>query len=521
MSQGTKRNVTNVVASLLGYAVPLLVNFASTPYLIKSLGEDAFGIQVLVNVVIGYLALMDLGIGLPLIKYLAEDKAKGDMKSASELLGTTLVLYIGLGLAGMLVAMVASDYLANNFFSIPEHFRGEAKIVFQLAAAGFFATLLMGWGRSVAMGLQRYEVAYAISALSSVLGVGVGLYLIHAGFGVVGYVSSKVFFLFIAGLAYYVIYKVFLPEYNIAFRFNRSVMVRIRSYLTYGIIHRGVSGFTSSIDKTFLGIWVGAASVGVYSVPYMITNSVNYLVAAMLGYNFPSSSALHSTGEHEKLRKSVVNVSRYLVMLSCVIYLPLFLLGQSFLTLWIGEEFAIKTIFTFDILLLASFITLIFTAVMNSTMMGIGRVDVFTYYMIIKMIVFVMWCFFLIPSAGIEGAALSVLITCLVDVIYFGVVILRYLQIQFTYLFFKSYFKPLSLLLILCLVNMLFEKSIDSWLLLLSLFFVITAILVLLFLLFGVIHKKERDGMKKLLLLFFKKNILRFKGNAQGRNIDD
>ncbi|MDQ7001098.1 MAG: oligosaccharide flippase family protein, partial [Ghiorsea sp.] len=198
MSQGTKRNVTNVIASLLGYAVPLLVNFASTPYLMRSLGEDAFGIQVLVNVVIGYLALMDLGIGLPLIKYLAEDKAKGDMKSASELLSTTLVLYIGLGLAGMLVAMVASDYLANNFFSIPDHFRDESKTVFQLAAVGFFATLLMGWGRSVAMGLQRYEVAYAISALSSVLGVGVGLYLIHTGFGVVGYVFSKVLFLFVA-----------------------------------------------------------------------------------------------------------------------------------------------------------------------------------------------------------------------------------------------------------------------------------------------------------------------------------
>jgi len=430
MSQGTKRNVTNVIASLLGYAVPLLVNFASTPYLMQSLGEDAFGIQVLVNVVIGYLALMDLGIGLPLIKYLAEDKAKGDIKSASELLSTTLVLYIGLGLAGMLVAMVASNYLANDFFSIPQHFRDEAKIVFQLAAAGFFASLLMGWGRSVAMGLQRYEVAYAISALSSVLGVGVGLYLIYSGFGVVGYVASKVGFLFVAALAYYVIYKIFLPEYNISFRFNLSAMVRIRGYLTYGIIHRGVNGIAGSIDKTLLGMWIGTTSVGLYSLPYMLTNSLNYALCHMLSFTFPAASELYSTGKYDRLRELFISSTRLLVVASTLVFVPLLVLGDSLLRLWLGVETEIKVLTTFYLLAFAELIQVILTALITSIMLGIGRVDQYTLYSIIRLCVLSFLCVLLIPKFGYEGAALGMLITSIVDLVYFLMVLKIHLKIK-------------------------------------------------------------------------------------------
>jgi len=500
VSQSRKRNVTNVVASLLGYAVPLLVNFASTPYLMKSLGEDAFGIQVLVNVVIGYLALMDLGIGLPLIKYLAEDKAKGDIQSASELLSTTLVLYIGLGLVGMLVTMAFSDYLASSFFAIPDHFRDESKTVFQLAAAGFFASLIMGWGRSVAMGLQRYEVAYAISALSSVLGVGVGLYLIYTGFGVVGYVSSKVFFLFAAGLAYYTIYKVFLPKYNISFRFNRSAMLRIRSYLTYGIIHRGVTGFAGSIDKTLLGIWVGTASVGLYSLPYMLTSAVSYALHYTLSFVFPASSELHSTGQHERLRELFVNSTRFLVAESCMVFLPFFLLGDVFLNLWVGNEVAEKIIPVFYLLSLAVFIQVVLTSLIDCVMIGIGRIEQYTGYTVVRLMLFALLCTLFISKYDMMGAAEAMLLTGIVDIIYFVWVMKKHLMISIVSLLISAYLRPIFISMIVGLLLYQLHYMIESWAALLLALFCIELVTCILFYFCEVLTKEEKKILRNILV---------------------
>ncbi|HEC27021.1 MAG TPA: hypothetical protein ENI67_06400 [Gammaproteobacteria bacterium] len=493
MSQVGKRNVTNVAASLLGYAVPLVVNFVSIPYLMKSLGEDAFGIQVLVNVVIGYLALMDMGIGLPLIKYLAEDKAKGDMKSASELLSTTLVLYLGLGIFGMLVAFAVSDYLAESFFSIPNHLVNEAEHVFQLAAAGFFATLLMGWGRSVAMGLQRYEVAYSISALSSVLGVGVGLYLIYAGFGVVGYVFSKVLFLFIAALVYFFIYRVFIPEYKIKLRFNKISIVRIKSYLAYGIVHRGVSGLAGSIDKTLLGMWVSVASVGLYSLPFMLTNAINYTLSFMLSFIFPASSELYVTGQHDRLRGLFLNSSRFLVAATCMIFLPFFLMGGAFLTLWLGGAIEGKVLVAFYLLALASFIQVLLTSLTNCVMLGIGRVDQFTIYTVIRLIAFTFLCALLIPMFDIVGAAWAVLLVCMVDAIYFVLVVKEHLKINIFTLFVSAYLRPLLISLCLGLLLFPFHSIVSSWLDLSLTTVVIEVAVMILYYYFNVFRDSEKE----------------------------
>ena len=499
MSNEKNRNAINVIASILGYAVPLLVNLIATPFLLHSLGNDAFGIQVLVNVVIGYLAIMDMGIGLPLIKYLAEDRAKGDMKSASDLLSTTLVLYLVLGIFGMFVAFGISGYLAEHLFSIPNHLINKAKLVFQLAAVGFFATLLMGWGRSVAMGLQRYEVAYAISALSSVLGVGIGLYLVYAGFGVVGYVFSKVLFLFIASFVYFVIYRIFIPEYKITLHFDKASIIRIRSYLVYGIIHRGVSGLAGSIDKTLLGILVSTASVGLYSLPYMLANAVNYALSFMLSFIFPASSELYATGQYDRLRELFINSSRFLAAVSCMVFVPLFLLGKTFLFLWLGHETGEKVLTTFYLLTLAAFFQVLLTSLTNCVMVGIGRVDRFTMYTIIRVVVLSVLCILLIPMFNYEGAAWAVLITCVVDVAYFILFLKKYLEVGVASLLITAYMRPLFLGGGLGVMLLPFHYLISSWFDILVLAVVIEVTLISLYYHFNVLRESEKELIRSTL----------------------
>ena len=73
-----QRSSVNMLAGMAGYAVPMLVNLIATPFLLRGLGEAAFGLQSLVAVIIGYLTIMDMGLAWPIIKFLAEDHARKD-----------------------------------------------------------------------------------------------------------------------------------------------------------------------------------------------------------------------------------------------------------------------------------------------------------------------------------------------------------------------------------------------------------------------------------------------------------
>jgi len=502
LSHKKAKNSVNIVASLLGYAVPLLVNFASTPYLVRSLGEDAFGVQVLVNVVIGYLALMDLGIGLPLIKYLAEDRAKGDTKAEAELLSTTLVLYIVLGVLGMLVAFSLSSYLAEHFFTIPESLQDTSTTVFQLAGAGFFATLLMGWGRSVAMGLQRYDIAYAISALSSVLGVGVGVLAVYSGYGLEGYVFSKVLFLFAAAIIYFVTFYFYMSSIKISLRPTKEAFSRIRSYLVYGIVHRGITGLAGSIDKTLLGILISSASVGLYSLPYMITNSISYALSFTLSFVFPASSELYATGQYEQLKSLFVNSSRFLVALSCMTFAPLFLFGDMFLYLWIGPEITEKVLPTFYVLAIAAFIKVTLTSLINNVMMGIGRVDQFTVYTVIRVFVFTFFCAVLIPYFGFDGAALGVLLACMVDFFYFLWALKVHLKLNYSNVLSISFVRPIFIVITVGVLFFPFSHPEPSWLNMLILTLVVEFVVVILYYKLNVFREREKELIRNIFVRF-------------------
>jgi O-antigen/teichoic acid export membrane protein len=55
----------NVVYNFLSQVWFLVLPLATSPYIVRHLGVDAFGVLSLASAVIGYLAVLDLGMGTP------------------------------------------------------------------------------------------------------------------------------------------------------------------------------------------------------------------------------------------------------------------------------------------------------------------------------------------------------------------------------------------------------------------------------------------------------------------------
>jgi len=226
-----QRSTLNMIAGTAGYLVPILISFVTTPLLLRTLGEAAFGLQNLAGVVIGYITVMEMGMDLPIIKYLAEFRARGYEESENHLLTNTLQLYGAIGLFGMLVIILGANFLATQAFSIPGYLTEQAILVFILTGVGFLGSIFALWGRSVMIGFQRLDISNSVTVVASLLGVTLGLGAVYAGYSVAGYVFFRVLAQLISGAVYFPFIIHLSPKFRWKWGFDKQILKKIGHYI--------------------------------------------------------------------------------------------------------------------------------------------------------------------------------------------------------------------------------------------------------------------------------------------------
>src|SRR5712675_3419421 len=85
----------NVLWSWFGVAFNIFIGFVLSPYVIRKLGPEGYGIWALLFSVIGYYGLLDFGFKSALIRYTALYRARGEFERINELINTILFYYTG------------------------------------------------------------------------------------------------------------------------------------------------------------------------------------------------------------------------------------------------------------------------------------------------------------------------------------------------------------------------------------------------------------------------------------------
>jgi O-antigen/teichoic acid export membrane protein len=441
----------------------MVINLIATPILLKTLGEAAYGIQSFVNVIIGYLTVMEMGLDVGIIKFVAEDRATGNTVASNRLLSTTLQLYALIGLLGMLTIIFFADFFAQYVFKVPEELVGQATHVFQLAGIGFFGSIGMTWGRAVTQGMQRFDISYSVLIINQMFGLGLGLGAVYLGYGVVGYVLMRVIILCLSGATFWILAMYLLPGFQLSWGLDRKALSRIKGYVGYGMLNRTLGSLVGKLDQTLIGIWIGVAAAGIYSVPFMISNSFAYMISYMVGFVFPMASEFQSLGQMDRFVDIFIRTSRFVAALANMIFIPLLVIGDIFFVLWLGDDFAGKTADVFRLLVLSSYLGVLSVSLTNNVVVGTGHIREFTIYNCIRATSLGLGCVLLIRPLGIEGAALSVLLSNIVNVIYLVIVLKRYLQISLVFLFRMAYLKPIMLGFVLAGLSYLLRPLAGTW----------------------------------------------------------
>ncbi|MHB0875279.1 MAG: oligosaccharide flippase family protein [Anaerolineae bacterium] len=493
-----QRATVNMLAGGAGYLIPMVIAVFSTPLLLKGLGDSGYGLQNLAGVVMGYLGVMDMNLDIAVVKFLAEYHARGDHPGESRLLSSSLQVYTVVGLLGMGLVAVSARLLATTVFDIPRDSIDAATVVFSLAGLGFLVSAVQMWGKAVINGMQRFDLSNSVSIAAGVIGVVSGLAAVFAGLGVVGYVSVRLVVSAVAaGVSVLLTWRV-LPGWQFRWGIDTSIVRSIWGYTGYGVLLRVAGIASASLDRTLIGVWLGVAAVGVYSLPLLVVSSVSTLISSMLSFTFPLASELHSSGRMDELRDVFVRASRFIAAIAVPVFVPLIVLGDSILSQWVGPGIAQQAAPVLRVLSMAALVTSLAVVLTNNLVVGSGRIRVYTQYTLLRAGVVAVACLAMIRRFGMVGAAWGTLIANAVEVAFFVYCARRYLQVSPSAIMRKAYLRPLMLGCVMAALLYLGRPLAEAWwalVLLVGLAEVLYAVLAFLTGVFGDTEKRALLGL--------------------------
>ncbi|MEZ0089003.1 polysaccharide biosynthesis C-terminal domain-containing protein [Streptacidiphilus sp. EB129] len=166
--------------SAIAQAAPLVVNVALTPYLIRHLGLDRFGVWSLILVLLFTLTSLDGGVSASLARFYAFHQAHGDRAGTGRLVVGSLALFAALGLllSGLCVLLAPSAFLLH----ISPQLRGETVEVLRFLGPLVTLALVTNSATSLLQANARFRGLAGVTLCScAVYAAGVVLVIGHGG----------------------------------------------------------------------------------------------------------------------------------------------------------------------------------------------------------------------------------------------------------------------------------------------------------------------------------------------------
>lgn len=181
-----KRKLTiNALSNGVAFFVTIAVTFFVQPFLVHSLGDESFGVWLLVSSIIGYMALGDLGIGAAVLRYVSRFDGLQDKDGINRVVSTSLAIF---GVIGLLL-MGATFVLAvvwTRPLGVEEHLARDTRWLLVLLGSQFAIHLPCSVYARLLEGLGHYPSRNAIKIAGVLARNALFVGVILAGGGLVG-----------------------------------------------------------------------------------------------------------------------------------------------------------------------------------------------------------------------------------------------------------------------------------------------------------------------------------------------
>ena len=397
----------NSILNLASEAWTFAVVFVTLPLVVAKMGNDAFGIFSLAWIILGYMAILDIGVSRAATKFIPECLAKGEENAVGALSRAAIATNLVLGIAGGLLLFVLAPALSGSLFKVPPALRQDALTAFRALAVGIPALLLQAALRAILSAYQRFGWINLLNSFATTLQWVLACVLAAAGFHVGTVVVTAVAVRVVATIAYAL---VIVSAHGNLFRVQLVPVREVGRLLRYGgwvNVSQLISPLLVYLDRILVASLLSVGAMTLYVIPYEVITRLRVIPNSVVATLFPSLSERSGVDQDSQLPVLYSAALRYLLLLVTPCFLLLAILGRDVLSLWVGAEYASAGTAVLQVIAVGALLNSL-ACVPYAALPALGRPDIPAKFHMAEVPVYVGLSALLIPHWGINGAAFAV-----------------------------------------------------------------------------------------------------------------
>jgi O-antigen/teichoic acid export membrane protein len=370
-SRIVKNTIFSVAAYLLSLPLALFVN----SFVVHHIGLEQFGIWAALTTIVGYGGVLDLGVSVPLIKYVAEYIALGQRDDVNGLLGTAVAFYLVVAGFFVVAMTLASGWILMHLFHTAAHGAAVRELYFTMVV-GFAISLIFSVLVSLIAGMQRTDLLSNIILAFNIIGSIGNVFVVKMGLGVQGltvvWISTT---LCNVAINWFVAKHLFRDLSLNPLRFTFTRLKLIMRFSTRIQITNVMLLANDQVDRTLITYALGPRQLGYYQLAARATNAARGISFSLMAAVLPAASDLAAVGDSSRLRELYLRGTRYLAITDFALCIGALGLIQPFVrVVWLGAGYD-RVVVTMVIILIGYAVWLPSQALENA-LMGVNRPEI-------------------------------------------------------------------------------------------------------------------------------------------------
>jgi O-antigen/teichoic acid export membrane protein len=450
------RALKNILSSWGGMATNIAVGFFLSPYILHHLGDDAFGLWVLIFSLTGYYGIFDFGIRSSLVRYVSKFQATGDREELAKLINTSFFTYTCIG-AILLVPTFLGSFYVQNMFHVPPGFLHDARILFIMVGVSLALGFPLGISGGILEGLQRFYLLNWTNIVTTLLRAVLVVYVLRAGYGLLA-VALVTVALPLVGAAVRVMIAHRLLTVPYGWKYvSRGSLRQVVSYgsVTFMIIVAGRLRFKT--DAVIIGSFLSAGAITFFAIGGRLVDYATEVVSSLAQIFTPMSSHFHASGNFLQLRKIFIAGNRACAFVTLPLTVTLIVMGKSIIEAWVGPRY-VSSYLVLLILLIPSALYMS-QSTSNRILFGMSLHKSLAYVVLLEGLANVILSIALIRPLGIVGDAIGTAIPLLCTALFFlPRHVCRHLNIPVRKFLVEAYTYPILLAIPMSLVMVFMQR---------------------------------------------------------------
>ena len=337
MDNNDKRIAKNTLFLYFRMLIILAVSLYTSRVTLQMLGVDDFGIYQSVGGAVTLLAFLSNALGTGTSRFITFEMGKEKPRLES-LFSTVRVAHIFLGIFIVIAGEAAGLWFLYNKLIIPADRMNSAVFAFHLSMAATFFQITQVPYNACIIAHEKMNIFAYISIMEATLKLGVVFALLLIDHDKLEVYAVLMFVVTVIILVTYRIYcRRTFEETNGRLSFDRGIFKEVAAFSGWNLISNAAASLADQGVTLVTNMFFEPAVIAVRSLALKINGLLNQFIGNYRTAVNPQIVKKYAAGDREGSRRLAIMSTKYTYYLMLIIVVPLFLLIDPALKIWLDE----------------------------------------------------------------------------------------------------------------------------------------------------------------------------------------